>query len=102
MVPITWNLADCTQITHDQGKITIHANGECKIEGPIKDAAIGLFYFIIEQEYNSGLVSIEINKCLRVDLSKNFEVEWLGQDKPEYFDELVQEFKRVTKMKAFW
>ena len=102
MVPMVWNLADCVVITHSNSKFVLHANGESYIEGPIGNVAIGLVKYIVEREYAPGLIAIELNKSLRIDIDKNFTLEWIGNDKPMFIDDLSKEFERVIRMKAFW
>lgn len=103
MIPMTLALDDCTTIIHNGSRLVITGDGEMFVEGRIKDAAVGLVKYVIWREYTPGLVSFELNKAVRIDLDKGITLKWIGDKKePEFFAELVTEFKRTVKMKMFW
>lgn len=102
-IPITLNIEDTyTKLSKDDCEIIIRADGDLIIKGSIKSAALCLFNFIVEKEYTYGIVSLELNKCIRVDFNNGFKLICLKKEKPACFDELASEFQKIYDMRAFW
>ena len=102
-IPILLSIEDfATVVKHPKGYISINADETIEVVGPVKDAALALAKHIIQYEYTRDIVSLEINKVLRVDFSKNFELSYLKEEKPPFFDELAAEFQKIVNMKIFW
>lgn len=102
-IPIVLAIEDfATVVKHSRGYISINANETIEIVGPIKDAALALAKHIMQHEYTKDIVSLEINKVLRIEFDKNFKISYLKEEKPPFFDELAAEFQKIVGMKIFW
>lgn len=102
-IPIILAIEDfATTVQHPKGYISIKADETIEIVGPIQDAALALAKHLIDHEYSRGVVSLEINKVLRIDFANNFELSCISEEKPPFFDELAAEFQKIVRMKTFW
>lgn len=102
-IPIILAIEDfSTTIKHDRGHIRIYSDGSIQVVGSVKEAALAFAKYIFFTEFSDGLVSFELNKSIRVDFRKNFEMTCLLKEKPPFFDELAAEFKKIVSMKMFW
>lgn len=102
IIPVAWQPYNSTTIIHNGSRLAIHESGEMALDGNVKDAALGLVKYVVEREYFPGLVEIQLNKALSIDCENGFSLSYIGEKKPEFWDELVREFDRAVKMKAFW
>lgn len=103
MIPMTWNLDNTTIILCNGTRFAIHADGNMIIEGKVKDAALGLVKYVIQNEYVRGINSWQINNALFIDFDETgWTIGCLSPEEPPFFAELAQEFHRTIKMKAFW
>lgn len=102
-IPIVLAIEDfATKVSHPRGFISINADETIEIVGPIKDAALALAKHIMQHEYTKDIISLEINKVLRIEFDKNFKLSCLKEEKPPFFDELAAEFQKIVNMKIFW
>ena len=103
MVPMTLVFDDYTTIICNGSRFIITADGDMRVEGSIKDAALGLIKYVIQAEFNEGTVSWELNKALRIEREDGeYYLECITPKRPVFWDELEKEFHRAAKMKAFW
>lgn len=104
MIPMTLDMDNACVIICNGGRLIIGREGEVKVEGSIKDAALGLVKHVIQAEFNDGVISMDLNRTVRIerDLDGHFYIEYIKQNKPAFWDELEKEFYRLAKMKAFW
>jgi len=103
MIPMTWNLDDTTVIICNGSRLIIDKDGAVKVEGSIKDAALGLIKYVIQEEFSNGVISWELNHAVRIEYEDgHFSIEYVKPNKPAIWDELEREFYRAVKMKAFW
>jgi len=103
MIPLTLDLDNATVILCNGSRLIINADGEIKVEGTIKDAALGLVKYVVQAEFSEGVVSWELNKALRIEREDGeYYLECITTKKPAFWDELEKEFHRTVKMKAFW
>lgn len=103
MIPMTWNLDDTTMIIHNGTRFAIHADGTMAIEGKIKDAALGLIKYIIQEEYVRGVTSWVLNNSLFIDFDETgWTIGCSSPEEPKFFAELAREFDKIIKMKVFW
>jgi hypothetical protein len=48
-------------------------------------------------------VRVEINKCVAIDCTNNFALSYVGKKtEPPFWNEFVQEYNRIIRMRAFW
>lgn len=103
MIPMTLSLDDHTVIIHNGSRLIIDNRGEVKVEGSVKDAALGLVKYVIQNEFSDGVISWELNHAVRIEHEDGqFYIEYVKPNKPAIWDELEREFYRAVKMKAFW
>ncbi len=87
---------DLWSLQYEETTITIDT--ELKIKGEIKSAAKAIFHEI----QNDEAISTAWNNILKVYHNKNrFELEYLGKNSPEFFDELNKEFKALSGLRVF-
>lgn len=101
-IPYHWDTDNATIILHNGSRLAIHASGEMKLEGCIKDAALGLVKYVVEKEFRDGSNYILINRAISITKTEIFIIAYEGEQKPEFWDELSSEFDRIIKMRAFW
>lgn len=101
-IPSTWSIDNSTAILCNGSRLAIHADGSIVLEGNVKDAALGLIKYVVDREWVPGLLEIQINKTISIECEGDFKLCYIGKQKPEFWDELVREFNRAAKMKAFW
>lgn len=80
--------------------LVIYSNGNIKIIGTIKNAALALVNYIFH-EFDRELVTLTINNSIQVKFENNIIVSCLGPNKPEWFDEFTEEFNKIIELKAF-
>lgn len=103
MVPMVWDLNLVTIISINESRIGFRADGEVLLEGNLKDAALAFVKYIVDRECTDGTVRVEINKCVAIDCKDNFTLSYMGdKEKPEFWDEFVEEYDRIIRMRAFW
>jgi hypothetical protein len=102
LYPMTWSIEDTTTIICNGSRLIIDNEGDIKVEGSVKDAALGLIKYVVEAEYSPGLISWELNKAIRIEFDNGFHIEYLKPNKPAVFDELAKEFYRIVKLRMFW
>jgi hypothetical protein len=104
LIPIGFGaMKDKTIITHQGSTLSIDSDGEMLLDGSSKMIALGLVKYIIESEWQLGMISFELNHVLRIESNDNiFSIHYVKDNKPDFFDELVKDFNRVVNMKAFW
>lgn len=102
-VPVTWDLNLVTVVSHNQSKIGFRGDGEVLLEGNLKDAALAFVKYVVDRECTDGTVRVEINKCVSIDCANNFELSYVGEkEEPEFWNDFVQEYNRIIRMRAFW
>lgn len=102
-IPIDWDLNLVSVIHHNGSRIGFRADGEILLDGSLKDTAIALIKYVVDQEYVVGLNSIEINKCVKINVKENFALSYVGKKAPPTFwDAFVIEYNRIIRMRAFW
>ncbi len=86
-----------TTFHHDETELIVHLD-RLELIGNPKDAAIAL----AKEVMADGSVTTAWNDVLRVyhGLGR-YTMEYLQDNKPDFFDELKERFERVCKMKAF-
>ena len=103
MIPMTLQLDIVTVIIHNGSRFSIDSEANMKIEGSVKDAALGLVKYVVEAEFGEDVVSWELNKAIRIEREDGqYYLECVAPNRPAFWDELEKEFYRVSKMKAFW
>jgi len=102
MVPMNWDFKDAIIIICNGSRLIIEQHGELRVEGSIKDAALGLVKYVVEAQWAPGLISWELNKVIRIEFDNGFHIEYLKPNKPAIFDELAKEFHRIVRMRIFW
>lgn len=105
MIPMTLSYDDATVILCNGSRLTIDKYGNIKVEGSIKDVALGLVKYVVQPEFSEGVITWELNKALRIEQEDGkFYLEYVGPipKKPPFWSELEKEFHRVAAMKAFW
>jgi hypothetical protein len=96
---VIWNLNNTTTIVYNDTKLYIHHDGQMILDGNTKDAALALIKCVVINELSAGAHTVEINGSLRVDRNK---ISYLLKDKPEFWDQLSEEFDRLMNLKVFW
>jgi hypothetical protein len=72
------------------------------IEGKVKDAALGLVKYVIQDDVRE-VTSWQLNGALSIDFdSTGWTIGCLAPEEPPFFAELAHEFDRLIKMKVFW
>lgn len=102
-IPGYYGIPDATIIEHGDAQITINWDGKILIHGPVKDAAMALMKYVVD-EGSSGVVSMTHNNCLHIDYKDGINISYVGRedDKPPLWDELMSECTRIQKLMAFW
>lgn len=93
---------DGTLIVHEGSSLYIDYLGNMELVGSVKNVAMGLLKYIIEEEWTSGMIRYELNHVLKVEYDNGFYISYMKDNKPYFFDELTKEFDRLVRMKAFW
>jgi hypothetical protein len=82
--------------------LTLHGNGTISLKGPVKIAALNLIKHITE-EFSHGLIEINLNRVLLINFKGKIELRLVNvEEKPDFWDEFVQEFNKIVSMKIFW
>ena len=82
--------------------LVLDGNGTMYLEGSVKLAALDLVKYA-SNEYSHGLVKISFNNVLIISFKDGIELQLVSlTKKPDFWDELVQEFNKIVKMKIFW
>jgi len=103
MIPVSWETDHKTTIICNGSRLIIGDKGDIKVEGAVKNAALGLVKCIIQGNFKDDLISWELNHAVRIERDGNdFTIEYLKPNKPACWAELEKEFYRVIKMKIFW
>jgi hypothetical protein len=103
MIPVSWELDHATVIICNGSRLIIDEDGDVKVEGSVKNAALGLVKYVVQAEFSEGLISWELNHAVRIEREDgDFTIEYVKPKKPACWDELEREFYRAVKMKAFW
>jgi hypothetical protein len=103
MIPMTHQLDNITLIIYNETKFSIDSEGGMKVEGSVKNAALGLIKYVVDTEFSEGVVSWELDKAIRIEREDGqFYLECITAKRPDFWDELEKEFHRANKMKAFW
>lgn len=103
MIPMTLDLDNVTVIICNGSRLLIDKDGKIEVEGSVKDAALGIVKYVIQEEFSNGVISWELNHAIRIEYEDNeFTIEYVKPNKPACWDELEKEFYRAVKMKAFW
>lgn len=95
-----WNALMAIHITYNETKLSIDVYGNITLIGNTKDAAIGLVEYVNTVQ-NYGTTSIILNNSLEIDLENN-QLLYHCNDKSEMMLELIKEFNKAAKLKAFW
>lgn len=90
-----------TEMRYDGSCLIVNATGEITIKGSIKAAAVALHKFVSGECCNKTITFI-LNDAIKIDIENGFKLTYLKENKPDFFDELVIEFERINKLKAFW
>lgn len=93
-------------ISHDDTTVHFYNTGMIDINGNVKNAAIALAKYMIE---NGASCDELIYLCMKVCLQKNkkYTIEWVGEEnelsftKPYFWNEFKKEFERYCELKAF-
>jgi hypothetical protein len=93
------------ELSHGEGALILYGNGEIRVTGTVRGAAWALFYRVLEDS-GPNTVSIEFNKSMRINCRRGqpFTLKWILPDiekKPPFFEELAQEFTRISKLRTF-
>ena len=93
------------ELPYEESSLILYGNGEVRITGTVQGAAMALFLRILDDS-NSSTVSIEFNKSMRINCRRGqpFTLKWILPDiekKPPFFEELAQEFTRISKLRTF-
>ncbi len=100
--PMTWNIDNTTYIRNGKSTIAIHRDGEMLLKGDLKEAALGLMHFAIDEQLNEEpCIEISFNESLCINYEKGITFSYL-KSKPIFWDELMQECERIKKLKVFW
>lgn len=103
MIPLTLDLDNITVIICNGSRLLIDREGQIVIEGSVKDAALGIVKYVIQEEFSNGVISWELNHAVRIEYEDGeFTIDYIKPKKPAIWDELEREFYRAVKMKAFW
>jgi hypothetical protein len=103
MIPMTYQLDNVTLIIHNGTRFSIDSEGNMKVDGSVKDAAVGLIKYVVEAEFGGDVISWELNKAIRIEREDGqYYLECITAKRPTFWDELEKEFHRAVKMKAFW
>ena len=101
--PVTWDIDNTTYIRNDVATMAIHRDGEILLKGNLKEAALGLINYAIDEHINEEpCIEITLNGSLCINYENGIVISFIGKEKPIFWDELMQECERIKKLKAFW
>ena len=98
-----WSIGlDITHITYKETKLSIpiQGRGNITLVGNVHDAALGLIEHLNAIE-NKSISSITFNSLLEIDLENN-QLLYHGKEPSQMILDLIQEFNKMAKLKAFW
>lgn len=87
-----------TLMFHGDTELIVHAD-RLELIGNVKDAALALAKTVLED----GSSATSWNDVLRAvhGLEGQYTLEYLRDDKPDFFDELKEHYENICKMRAF-
>lgn len=96
---ITFSCGASSLIFNDDGTMNLIGNA--------KDIALFLYEYAIKEENNiiaSTVWTIRVRDVdiICIDFYKTYDIYYLGENKPDFFEDIRKEYKRICKMKAFW
>lgn len=102
--PMAWNIDNTTYIRNGGATIAIHRDGEILLKGDLKEAAVGLIKFAIDEHVvdNESCIEVTLNGGLCINYEKGITISFIGKYKPAFWDELMFECERIKRLKAFW
>ena len=103
MISMNWDLDKQTLFLCNGSRLAICRDGTIMLDGTTKDAAMALVKYVIQSDLVDQCISMTLNESVKIEaVGKTYELTYLKKDKPEFWDELVREFNKIIKMKAFW
>lgn len=103
MISMNWDLDNSTLFLCNGSRLAIHRDGTMSLEGTTKDAAMALVKYVVQSDLVDQCISMTLNESIKIEaVGKTYELIYLKKDKPEFWDDLVREFNKIIRMKAFW
>lgn len=100
-IPGFWHIGvDIINIIHNETKLSIGIGGELTLIGNVRDAALGLIEYLNTTQ-NNGVSSIILNQSIEIDL-ENYQLLYCGKEPSQMTMDLIMEFNKAAKLKAFW
>lgn len=85
---------------YEDAEVNIYLD-KLEVKGSIKNAAFAIANAVLSSGEKS--VSTTWNKKVRAMHGKGcYKLEYLQEDKPDFFDELSRQYEKICKMKVFW
>ncbi len=87
-----------TLMYHNNTELIVHAD-RLELVGDVREAALALVKTVLQD----GSSATSWNDVLRAvhGLDGRYTLEYLRDDKPEFFDELKEQYEIICKMRAF-
>lgn len=98
--PVTWDIDNTTYIKNERATLAVHRDSTVMLEGPVKEAALALLDYAINAQ--DSCIGMELNGALNIDYEHGISISFVGNKKPEFWDDLLAEFNRLKKMRVFW
>jgi len=100
--PVTWHVDNTIYINNINASIAVNTDGTILLKGSIKEAALALIKYAVDENKFNLCIELSINKSLVINYLNGINIYFKGNIKPDFWDELICECERIKKMKVFW
>ena len=89
--------------TYGESSLIFNDDYTMNLIGNAKDIAL-FFYEYAKTEKISGkwYIRVKESTIMSIDLVETYDIYYLGDNKPDFFEDIRKEYKRICSLRAFW